>query len=165
MKLSMDSEDCVVSSNTFQINRVNTASQYMSRLIAKLSTWFIPIFIRELELMHRDCQSQPKLFWIWFRQFREQAETLPLTIITHHFLLAKELKSRKLTLVGMMKKNKGIIPPRFLAKADEGTVQNAFDHSNNFTLLSFAPKKNKKVVFLSTMHSEKRETRILEKKK
>jgi hypothetical protein len=41
-----------------------------------------------------------------------------------------------------------------LAKADEGTVQYAFDHANNFTLLSFAPKKNKRVVFLSTMDSE-----------
>jgi len=43
-----------------------------------------------------------------------------------------------------------------LAKADEGTVQYAFDHANNFTLLSVAPKKNKRVVFLSTMHSEKK---------
>ena len=38
-------------------------------------------------------------------------------------LLAMELKSRKLTLVGTMKKNKACIPPSFLAKADEGTVQ------------------------------------------
>jgi len=30
---------------------------------------------------------------------------------------------RKLTLVDRMKKNKAYIPPRFLAKADEGTVQ------------------------------------------
>jgi len=65
-----------------------------------------------------------------------------------------------------MKKNKACIPLSFLAKADEGTVQYAFDHANNFTLLSFAPKKNKRVVFLSTMHSEKeREKRILVKKK
>jgi hypothetical protein len=65
-----------------------------------------------------------------------------------------------------MKKNKACIPPSFLAKADEGTVQYAFDHADNFTLLSNALKKNKRVVFLSTMHSEKkRETRILEKKK
>jgi len=50
-------------------------------LIAKPSTWFLPKFTRELALMHRDCQSQHKLFWIWFRQCLEQAETLPLTII------------------------------------------------------------------------------------
>jgi len=37
--------------------------------------------------------------------------------------LAMQLKSRKLTLVGTMKKNKACIPPSFLAKADEGTVQ------------------------------------------
>ena len=70
--------------------------------------------------------------------------------------LAMELKSRKLTLVGTMKKKKACIPPSFLAKADEGTVQYAFDHTNNFTPLSVAPKKNKRVVFLSTMHSEKK---------
>ena len=68
-----------------------------------------------------------------------------------------ELKSRKLTLVCTMKKNKARIPPSFLAKADEGTVQYALDHAYNFTLLSVAPKKNKRVVFLSTMHSEKKE--------
>jgi len=71
------------------------------------------------------------------------------------FSLAMELKSRKLTLVGTMKKNKVCIPPSFLTKADDGTVQYAFDHANNFTLLSVAPKKNKRVVFLSTMHSGK----------
>jgi hypothetical protein len=70
--------------------------------------------------------------------------------------LAKELKSRNLTLVGTMKKNKACIPPNFLAKAAEGTVQYAFDHANNFTLLSIVPKKNKRVVFLSTMHSQKK---------
>ena len=67
--------------------------------------------------------------------------------------LANELKSRQLTLVGIMKKNKRCIPPSFLIKADVGTCQYAFDHANNFTLLSIAPKKNKRVVFLSTMHA------------
>jgi hypothetical protein len=54
------------------------------------------------------------------------------------------------------KKNTAFIPPSFLAKAYEGIVQYAFDHANNFTLLAVAPKKNKRVVFLSTMHSEKK---------
>jgi len=55
-----------------------------------------------------------------------------------------------------MKKNKACIPPSFLTKADEGAVQYAFDHANNFTLLSVDPKKNKRAVFLSTMHSEQK---------
>ncbi|XP_059174346.1 piggyBac transposable element-derived protein 4-like [Physella acuta] len=37
--------------------------------------------------------------------------------------LANELKSRNLTLVGTMKKNKACIPPSFFMKAAEGTVQ------------------------------------------
>ena len=67
--------------------------------------------------------------------------------------LANELKSSQLTLVGKMKKNKRCIPFSFLTNADAGTCQYAFDHANNFTLLSIAPKKNKRVVFLSTMHA------------
>jgi hypothetical protein len=70
--------------------------------------------------------------------------------------LAMEPKSRKLTLVGTKKKNKACIPPTILANADEGTVQYTFYHANNFTMLSVAPKKNMRVVFLSTMHSEKK---------
>ena len=86
MNLSMDSEECVVSSNTYQINRVNSPTSYMFWLIAKPSTWFLSKFTRDLALLHRDCQTQPKLFCIWFRQFRKQAETLPLKIITRQFL-------------------------------------------------------------------------------
>ena len=71
--------------------------------------------------------------------------------------LAMELKSPKFTLVGSMKKNKACILPDFFKKADEGAVQYAFDNTNNITLLSVTPKKNKKVVFLSTKHSEKKE--------
>ena len=67
--------------------------------------------------------------------------------------LANELKSSQLTLVGTMKKNKRCIPSSFLTKADAGTCQYVFDDAKNFTLLSIAPKKNKRVVFLSTMHA------------
>jgi hypothetical protein len=55
-------------------------------LIAKPSSRFLPKFTREVALMQQDYQSQTKLFWVRFRQFREQTETLPLTIITHQFL-------------------------------------------------------------------------------
>ena len=67
--------------------------------------------------------------------------------------LAKEMKSNKITLVGSMKKNKGYIPSSFLTKSDAGTIQYAFDHANDFTLLSIAPKENKRTVFLSTIHA------------
>ena len=68
--------------------------------------------------------------------------------------LARELKSRKLTLVGTLK-NKTCIPPCFLTKSNAGTVHYGFDKQNDYTLLSVTPKKNKKVVFLSSMHQTK----------
>ena len=69
--------------------------------------------------------------------------------------LARELKSRKLTLVGTLKKNKTCIPPCFLTKSNAGTVHYGFDKQNEYTLLSVTPKKNKKVVFFSSMHQTK----------
>ena len=69
--------------------------------------------------------------------------------------LALGLKAPSLTLVStlhLLKKNKACIPPSFLAKANQGTVQYAFDCPKELRLLSIAPKKNKRVVFLSTMH-------------
>ena len=40
-----------------------------------------------------------------------------------------------------MKKNKACIPLSFLAKADEGTVQYAFYHANNFTVVHCSKEK------------------------
>ena len=66
--------------------------------------------------------------------------------------LAMELKSRRLISVGTMKKNNACIPPSFLAKADEGTVQYAFDHAINFTVVRCSEEKQDGRL-LSTMHS------------
>jgi len=117
INLSMDSEECVVSSNTYQINRVNTASSYMFWLIAKPSSWFLTIFTRELALIHRDCQSQTKLFWIWFRHVSGKSRNITTDNYYTSIPLTKELKSRKLTLVGTMKKNKACIPPSFFGES------------------------------------------------
>jgi len=59
MNLSMDSEEGVVSSNTHQINRVNTASMYMFWLIAKPSTRFLLllVYIRKFLRQSRVCLS------------------------------------------------------------------------------------------------------------
>ena len=77
-------------------------------------------------------------------------------IITDNFhtslTLAKKLNRRNLTLIGKTKKNKNCISPSFLEKSDEGTVHYGFDKKNRLTLLSVT-QKNKKVVFLSSMHS------------
>ena len=57
MNLSMDSEESVVSSNAYQINRVNTASRYMFWLIAKPATRFLLLYIRKFLRQSRVCLS------------------------------------------------------------------------------------------------------------
>ena len=42
-----------------------------------------------------------------------------------------------------------------MTKSNAGTVHYGFDKQNDYTLLSVTPKKNKKVVFLSSMHQTK----------
>jgi len=125
-------------------------------LIAKPSTWFLQKFTQEPALMHRDFQSHPQAVLDLVSSVSGTSRNITTDNYYTSIPLAKELKSRKLNLVGTMKKNKAHIPPSFLAKADEGTVQYAFDHANNFTLLSVAPKKNKRIVFLSTIDLERK---------
>lgn len=55
-----------------------------------------------------------------------------------------------LTMLGTVRKNKKEIPPSFVVAKEAGVTKFAFDH--NKTLVSFAPKKNKIVLLMSTMH-------------
>ena len=57
VNLSMDSEEGVVSRNTYQINRVNTESRYMFWLLAKPSTRFLLLYIRQFLRQSRVCLS------------------------------------------------------------------------------------------------------------
>jgi hypothetical protein len=79
--------------------------------------------------------------------------------------LAMELKSRKLTLVGTMKKNKACVPPSFLAKADEEQFNT---HLTMQTISLSCPLLQRKTRGSSSCPlciSKKIETRIPEKKK
>ncbi|XP_069693712.1 piggyBac transposable element-derived protein 4-like [Periplaneta americana] len=62
------------------------------------------------------------------------------------------LKEYKLTTLGTLRKNKKEIPPIFVTNKAMGTALFAFDKEK--TLLSFAPRNNKIVLLLSTMHRD-----------
>uniref|UniRef100_A0A1B6C0U6 PiggyBac transposable element-derived protein domain-containing protein n=1 Tax=Clastoptera arizonana TaxID=38151 RepID=A0A1B6C0U6_9HEMI len=66
--------------------------------------------------------------------------------------LAEELSKKKLTLVGTLRKNKRETPPSMLLPARPGTSK--FMYQDNKTLVSYNPKKNKKVLLLSSMHDQ-----------
>ena len=66
--------------------------------------------------MHLNCQSQPKLFWIWFWQFREKTETLPLTIVTRQFLWPWSLNPESALWLARWKRTKRAFHPAFWRK-------------------------------------------------
>lgn len=66
--------------------------------------------------------------------------------------LAQVLLKNGLTLVGTMKKNKPQIPTEFQPSKDREIPSSLYGYTKDLTLLSFAPKKMKAVVLLSSMH-------------
>ncbi|XP_035214632.1 piggyBac transposable element-derived protein 4-like [Stegodyphus dumicola] len=68
--------------------------------------------------------------------------------------LAKELLSKKLTVVGNLEKNKAEIPTEFVQIKTRKVYSSIFGFQKNATLVSYVPKKSKCVVLLSTMHHD-----------
>lgn len=69
--------------------------------------------------------------------------------------LAVELLKHGLTMVGTLRKNKPEIPPEFLKKNKDNFPSTMFGFDNTKTIVSHFPKKNRIVLFLSTMHKDK----------
>lgn len=69
-------------------------------------------------------------------------------------LLAKELHSKELTLVKNLRKNKPEIPVEFQSNKNHDVGPSIFGFSDNLTLVSYVPKKNKAVLLLSSMHHD-----------
>lgn len=66
--------------------------------------------------------------------------------------LATYLKSKNLTLLGTMRKNKGAIPHEFLPNKTKAVGTSTFGYQKDRTLVSYTTKKNRSVILLSTMH-------------
>ena len=66
--------------------------------------------------------------------------------------VVNELKERKLTYVGTLKKNKREIPLEFLPQKNRREGSSEYGFTKDMTLVSYVPKKNKAVVLISSMH-------------
>lgn len=67
--------------------------------------------------------------------------------------LAIDLLKDKITTVGTLKRNKRELPPEFLPSKKTQIGSSIFGFQKEVTIVSYAPKKNKAVILLSTMHS------------
>lgn len=66
--------------------------------------------------------------------------------------LVDKLKENGLTYVGTVRKNKREVPPEFLPHKTRPIGSTLFGFTNDKTLVSYVPQKNKSVVMISTMH-------------
>ncbi|XP_054639964.1 piggyBac transposable element-derived protein 4-like [Dunckerocampus dactyliophorus] len=70
------------------------------------------------------------------------------------FTLADELKKKKMSLVGTLRKNKAEIPLQLLKHQDRALLSSLFAFTKDKCLVSYYPKKGKNVLMLSTKHRE-----------
>nr|XP_061799518.1 piggyBac transposable element-derived protein 4-like [Nerophis lumbriciformis] len=68
------------------------------------------------------------------------------------FTLADELKKKKMSLVGTLRKNKAEIPLQLLQLQDRALLSSLFAFTKDKCLVSYYPKKGKNVLVLSTKH-------------
>ncbi|KRZ08871.1 PiggyBac transposable element-derived protein 4 [Trichinella zimbabwensis] len=72
------------------------------------------------------------------------------------YSLGVELRKKNLTLVGTVKKNKPELPWELLHLQGRELNSSRFAFSEDCTIVSYVPKKNKNVLVLSTMHNDTR---------
>ncbi|KAK6320045.1 hypothetical protein J4Q44_G00091520 [Coregonus suidteri] len=70
------------------------------------------------------------------------------------YRLGVELQKRKLTMVGTIRKNKPELPSELLKMQGRTVHSSKFAFSENATVVSYCPKKNKNVLVMSTMHKD-----------
>lgn len=68
--------------------------------------------------------------------------------------LVKELKTRGLTFLGTVNKNKREIPKEFLPNRNREVASSIYGFTEDMTLVSYVPKKNRSVILVSSMHHE-----------
>jgi hypothetical protein len=79
------------------------------------------------------------------------------TVVTDNFFtslaLLRELRNRDLGLIGTVRKNHRELPPQFTSKRSQAG-SSVFGFTEDATLVSYAPKKNKRVVLMSSEHTQ-----------
>lgn len=66
--------------------------------------------------------------------------------------LSESLRSKGLTLIGTIRKNKRELPLEFNQSSNRPVGSSMFGFGNGTTLVSYVPKRNKNVLLISTMH-------------
>lgn len=71
------------------------------------------------------------------------------------FDIVEELRQKRISFVGTVKKNKRQLPPDFVSSAGRKEYSSKFGFNKATTLVSYVPKKGKTVILVSTLHNDK----------
>lgn len=71
------------------------------------------------------------------------------------FDLVEELRRKKISFVGTVRKNKRQLPPEFVTSVGRQEYSSEFGFNNSTTLVSYVPRKGKTVILVSTLHNDK----------
>ena len=69
--------------------------------------------------------------------------------------LVQELKEKKLSYVGTLKRNKRQLPPELVVSKGRKELSSLFGFQKDIMLVSYAPKPKKTVILVSTLHVDK----------
>ncbi|XP_026164326.1 piggyBac transposable element-derived protein 4-like [Mastacembelus armatus] len=70
------------------------------------------------------------------------------------YALDEELLKRKVTMLGTVRKNKSELPSELLVMKNRKVTSSMFVFTDKATVVSYCPKKGKKVLLMSTMHKD-----------
>ena len=69
--------------------------------------------------------------------------------------LVQELKEKKLSYVGTLKRNKRQLPPELVVSKRRKELSSLFGFQKDMMLVSYVPKPKKTVILVSTLHVDK----------
>ena len=69
--------------------------------------------------------------------------------------LMQELKEKKLSYVGTLKRNKRQLPPELVVSKERKELSSLFGFQKDIMLVSYVPKPKKTVILVSTLHVDK----------
>lgn len=69
--------------------------------------------------------------------------------------LVEDMLSKKITMIGTLKKNKAAIPPSFQPNKQRAVGTSEFGFSDDKVMVSYVPRRNKAVILVSSMHDTK----------
>ena len=132
---------------------------------ASYYTWKMQVYTGKDERIGREVNQGTRVVLDMVKEIEKTGRNITCDNFFTSLSLARQLLSKKLTLVGTMRKNKPELPPEFTKTRGREVMSTLFGFQKNAMIALYCPKKNAVVNMLSTMHNQPDVDENSEKKK